>query len=148
MSGFEISKRVGGLTEFECAINDRRNFSGLHEIGEDQHVRFVELCDVGNEFLPGEPRPEISIELTKQTRRETFVPSRSAEAGHDADAVRIQDAPALGERMIPDKIVDEIVTLFAPGEIFLGIIDHVVGADRSHKVDIARAANTSDLGPE
>ena len=68
--------------------------------------------------------------------------SGSADSGEHANAVGRQDLPALGERMVADQIVDHVVTLIGLGKIFLGVIDHVISADRFHKIDIARAANS------
>ena len=50
--------------------------------------------------------------------------------------------------MVSDKIEDQVVTLVALGEIFLGVIDHVVRADGSDKIDIPRAADAGDFGAE
>src|SRR5437868_14584826 len=50
--------------------------------------------------------------------------------------------------MVADQIVDHVVTLIGLGKILLDVIDHVIGADRLHKIDIARAANTGDLSSE
>ena len=50
--------------------------------------------------------------------------------------------------MVADQIVDHVVMLIGLGEIFFGVIDHVIGADRFHKIDIARAANSRDVCAE
>src|SRR5438552_14724310 len=50
MSLFQVSKSVSGLTQFVSPVDDRRHLSGLHEIGQDHHVLFVELRDVADEF--------------------------------------------------------------------------------------------------
>ena len=50
--------------------------------------------------------------------------------------------------MVADQIINHVVTLIGLGEIFFGVIDHVIGADRFHKIDIARAANSRDLRAE
>src|SRR5438270_12748088 len=47
--------------------------------------------------------------------------------------------------MVANVIEDHVITLVAPGEIFFGVIDHVIGADRSDKIDIPRAANSRDI---
>src|SRR5439155_9216559 len=45
--------------------------------------------------------------------------------------------------MVPDQIVDQIVTLIGLSKIFFCVIDNAIGADRFHKIDIARAADSS-----
>src|SRR2546423_15583533 len=50
--------------------------------------------------------------------------------------------------MVPDQIVDHVVTLIGLSKIFFCVIDHAIGADRFHKIDIARAANSGDLSAE
>src|SRR2546430_51146 len=53
------------------------------------------------------------------------MPSCSSNSCHDADSVLIQNATALGERMVPDEIVDQVVALirfreaFFPAECFV-----------------------------
>ena len=43
-------------------------------------------------------------------------------------------------------VEDHIVLLVTLREIFFCVIDHVAGAERFHKIDIARAANTGNFG--
>ena len=47
-----------------------------------------------------------------------------------------------------DKVKDQIITLISFGEIFFHVVNDVVCADRSDKIDIARAAYAGDLGAE
>ena len=47
--------------------------------------------------------------------------------------------------MVANVIEDHVVTLVALGEIFFGVIDYVIGANRSDKIEIPRAANSRDL---
>jgi hypothetical protein len=42
--------------------------------------------------------------------------------------------------MVTDVIKEQIVMLVRPGEIFLRVIDYMIGADRSDKVEISGAA--------
>ena len=50
--------------------------------------------------------------------------------------------------MVPNEVEDQIVTLISLGKIFFRVINHVVGADRSDKIDIARAAHAGHFGAE
>src|SRR5881409_3141552 len=47
--------------------------------------------------------------------------------------------------MVVNVVEDHVVTLVALREIFFRVIDDVIGADRSDKIDIARAANRRNL---
>src|SRR5258707_8210530 len=74
--------------------------------------------------------------------------SCSPNSGEHANAVRFQNVSAFRERMVPDQIVDHVVTLIGLSKIFFCVIDNAIGADRFHKIDITRAADSSDLGAE
>src|SRR5882724_11927981 len=97
MSLFQITKSISGLIQFVSPIDHRRYFSGLHEIGEECHVLFIELRNVGDELLADEPRPHIRVQLAGQTHRDTVMPPCSSNSRHDADSVWIQNATSLGE---------------------------------------------------
>src|SRR6266404_8399834 len=47
--------------------------------------------------------------------------------------------------MVGNVIEDHVVTLVALGEIFIRVINDVIGADGSDKIDIPCAANSRDL---
>ena len=47
--------------------------------------------------------------------------------------------------MISHIIENHIVTFLALGEIFFGVIDYVVGAERADKIEIARAADAGHI---
>ena len=47
-----------------------------------------------------------------------------------------------------DVVEDEVVLLSAPGEVVAGVVDDVVGADRTDQVHVPGAAHAGDLGPE
>src|SRR4029077_18333285 len=84
---------------------------------------------------------------TKQTPGETVVPSCSSDPGHDTDAIGIQDPPAFGERMVPDKVINQIVSLIGLGEIFFRVVDHVICPDRADHLEISRATHAGHLRP-
>ena len=60
----------------------------------------------------------------------------------------LQNAPQVGERAIADVVEDEVVALARSREILLRVVDHVVGAERAHQLDVARAADAGDFGAE
>src|SRR5947207_15881166 len=50
--------------------------------------------------------------------------------------------------MVTNEIEDQVVTFGPIGEIFFGIINHVIGSDRADKLDVARAANAGHFRAE
>lgn len=52
----------------------------------------------------------------------------------------------LGQRVVPHIVKNEIEAALALGEVLLGVVDHVVGADRSDHLDVPRAAHSGHFG--
>src|SRR6266498_6002019 len=50
--------------------------------------------------------------------------------------------------MICCNVTDQVVTLPVSGEVFLGIVDEMICADRADHVQIRRAGYSRHLGPE
>ena len=48
--------------------------------------------------------------------------------------------------MIAGGVEDEVVLLLAFGEVFPGVVDDVIRAERAHELDVSRAAYTGDFG--
>jgi len=68
--------------------------------------------------------------------------------GRDINSVLTQRTPVIENRMMSVRGQDQIVPLPAPREIYLGVIDDMVCANRSRRVHIPRAAHSSDFSPE
>ena len=62
----------------------------------------------------------------------------------DAAAGR-EGAFAPPERVLADCIEDDVVGLAVPGEVFLRVVDHPVGSQRSHELEAPRAAYRRDI---
>src|SRR5438552_2725222 len=88
------------------------------------------------------------LEIPKNASPRFGMKSGAADSGEHANAVGRQDLPALGERMVADQIIDHVVMLVSLRKIFLGVIDHMISADRFHKIDIVSAANAGHLCAE
>src|SRR5438445_330200 len=82
----------------------------------------VEFGDIGDELLAYKPGSEVGIELAKQTTRHSVVPSCSSNAGHNTDAIRSQNPSPFGERMVPNKVKDQIIALVGLREVFFRVI--------------------------
>src|SRR5438309_9014077 len=50
--------------------------------------------------------------------------------------------------MIPNKVEDQIITLIGFSEIFVGVVDHVICADRAYQIEIPRTTYAGHLGAE
>src|SRR5262245_23419187 len=73
------------------------------------------------------------------------MPSSSADSGENADAIVNERVLTLRERVVLNVVENYVVMLITLGEIFLRVIDHPIGADRFHKIDIAGAADASHV---
>src|SRR5947209_4822221 len=78
VSLFQVTKRLRDITQLVSPVDNRRQLSGMHEIGQDHHVFFIKLRDIGDEFLANKARTQIRVELADQTRRHTIVPPCSS----------------------------------------------------------------------
>ena len=66
----------------------------------------------------------------------------------DDGRVRREHALALRPRPAPRVVEHQVVALVAPGEVLPGVVDDVIGAERSHEVDVPRAAHRGHLRAE
>ena len=55
---------------------------------------------------------------------------------------------AAPERVLADRVEDDVVGLAVLGEVLLQVVDHLVGAERTHELDVLRAAHGGDVGAE
>src|SRR4051812_47256556 len=129
MTGFKIGEGGRGLVYLVSLIDDRDHLSVPHEIGEHSQIGNVHVSEESHELLAHKSGFQIGSELDQQPSRAFVVPSRSSNPDHDAYAVRVEDSPALGERMVPHDVEDQVVALIGLREIFFGVIDHPVCAD-------------------
>ena len=67
-------------------------------------------------------------------------------AVHDQHAVPVDDAHELGQRVPEDVVEDDVVALWALGEVLARVVDDVVGAERADQLELAGAADAGHLG--
>jgi hypothetical protein len=60
----------------------------------------------------------------------------------------MHDAPAGVPRTTARDVEEKVVTLIAESEVFAGVVDDAVGAERARLFDVARAAHGRDLGTQ
>src|ERR1043166_1254211 len=124
------------------------DFPGLHQVRKNLQVRLVQIREEDPKFLTDKPRADDGVERATQPSQGFIMPARAAEADHDADAVRSKNLATLGEGMVVYDIVDQIVTLISLGKIFLCVIDHVIGADRTDEINVSSARDGGDFSAE
>lgn len=49
------------------------------------------------------------------------------------------------ERVLADRVEDDVVRLAVPSEVLLGVVDDLVGAERPHDLDVLRVAHCSHV---
>ena len=88
MALFQIRKSVPYVAEALIrSVDNRRNFSLLHQIPEQRQVLVVELINEKTELLACEFRHQRRGKGSEQMFQCILVPPRSAEAGEDANAI-------------------------------------------------------------
>ena len=50
--------------------------------------------------------------------------------------------------MLSDRVHDDVVRLAVVGEVFVLVVDDLVGTERAHEPDILRVADRRDVGAE
>ena len=68
------------------------------------------------------------------------------EVGLDEDAARLDGAPAAPERVLADRVEDDVVRLAVLREVLLEVVDDLVGSERAHELDVLRVADGGDVG--
>ena len=90
-------------------------------------------------------------------------PAPGGEPGHRADrehaqhrphgpshtqipATRGERSPTGGHRSVGHEVQDEVVRLAADGEVLGPVVDHLVGTQRPHELELAAVVDTGDMG--
>src|SRR6266571_8374134 len=85
--------------------------------------------------------------LRPLTKAEGFRKTAPREQSAGIDAPLLEGLHARGKRNLAHGVENEIVRR-GPSEILLGIVNHVIRAERFHQCQIRRTTNPSDLCPE
>ena len=65
--------------------------------------------------------------------------------GRDVLPARLQRAPAASERVLADRVEDDVVRLAVLREVLSRVVDDDVGAERPHELDVLRVADRGDV---
>src|SRR5439155_533194 len=74
--------------------------------------------------------------------------SQAPQVGRQVEPAPLQRAAAAPERVLPDRVEDDVVRLAILGEVLLGVVDDLVGAERAHQRDVLGGAYRGDVGAE
>src|SRR5262249_50590709 len=69
----------------------------------------------------------------------------SSSSNHDALALGLERAPELRQRLSSNVVEDQVVAWPILRKIFLRIIDHVICANGSNEIEIARTADAGHV---
>ena len=86
-------------------------------------------------------RPQAAVESSQP-------PAAGLAADDHEAALRIQGPAKLPKRGVAAEVQDDLVAARSICEVVLGVVDHVVGADRPDEVHLRRTAQAGDLGFE
>src|SRR3954469_2680823 len=145
VSFFEISDGLRGLTQRVNPVDDWCYLVRLDQLFQDDQVVRVDFRYEEDHGLAHEPGRRKHLEQIRQRPNPATARSRS---NRDESPLGGHDAPGLRQRTIPRTIENQVVSLGAPGEIVLGVIDDMVRANRSHEVHALRAAHTGHFRSE
>src|SRR4051794_3114215 len=145
VSFFEISDGLRGLTQRVNPVDDWCYLVRLDQLFQDDQVVRVDFRYEEDHGLAHEPGRHEHLEQIRQRPNPATARSRS---DRDESPLGGHDAPGLRQRTIPRTIEDQVVSLGAPGEIVLGVIDDMVRANRSYEAHALRAPHPGHSRPE
>src|SRR3989442_502158 len=128
---FDIPGALNPPVQGVAAIDDRPVPPRLDELLHEQHILLhVSRWDQHQHLPVSEPR--------RPQRQDEVLQS----VGGQVTAAPLQRAAAVLEREGAGCIEDDVVRLAVLGEVFLLVVDHLVGSDRSDDLEVFRAAHT------
>jgi hypothetical protein len=134
---FDVPGRLDHVLQWVAPIDDRPVSPGLDELLEEEDVLLrVSRWDREDHFLVSDPRGP-------QRQHEILEP-----VGCQVAAAPREGAFAPPERVLADCVEDDVVRLAVLGEVFLRVVDHPVGSQRCHELEVLRVAHRSDVGAE
>ena len=95
-------------------------------------------------MVVGAPRP---WRYPAAAQRNTYQLRDAREAGDGGLAALGKRNFEIGHRSVPDGIEDEVVAPSVMQEVGRGVVDDVIGAQRTDEVDVPGASHAGHLGP-
>src|SRR5687768_9662301 len=134
MALFQIADCCGNFGERIMPVDLRTQLAGLNQLRKElqiiaayvhRHRGDIPAAEQGNGHEPrhvGEPRDSSLATVGKRTSEIRY-------------------------RSVPNRVEDQVVVTPGTGEVGTGVVDDVVGAQRTDEVDIPSAGHAGDLGP-
>jgi hypothetical protein len=141
MSFFAIMEGFRYVAQGVPPVDDRYYLSRFSKILQKMQTPGVDLGNKEAHLLIANPRQKWA-----QTQR--LEHSSRTTADQDKDSLPPERAPVIEDRMVRVGAENQIVTQVTSREIFLRVIDHVIGADHPRPVYIPRAAHGSHFSAE
>ncbi len=135
-SGLDVPRRLDHVLQRVAPVDDGPIVPGLDELLEEANVVLRPIRQRHQHALVSDPRGQ---------QRQREVPEA---VRRDEDPSGLQRAFGAPERVLADRVEDDVVGLAVLREVFLRVVDHAVGPERSHELQVLRVADRSDGGAE
>src|SRR3954466_8874606 len=124
----------------------------VHGGGERARVDHLPQRDQVPRVLPVDERAQLLADEDRQQPGPDLPvgaaqPTSAVLPTHDDQpSPRGEGAAQLGESTVAADVEDDVVPAAPVGDLLAGVVDNVVGTERTHLVDLAGAAHAGDLG--
>src|SRR5229473_4876810 len=139
LPGFDVRGRLDHLLQRVATIDHRPVLPRLDELLEEEDVLLRVLRYRERHLLVSDP--------AGQQGEYRNVPHEPG-VGVDVDPARPHRASAAPERVLADCVEDDVVRLAVLGEVFLRVVDDLVGSERGHELEVLGVAHRRDVGAE
>jgi hypothetical protein len=134
---FDVPGRVDHVLQRVALVDDRPVLPGLDEL--------VEKEDVLLRVARGDREPHFLVSDARGPERQDEI---QEPVGCQIAAAPRKGAFAPPERVLADGVEDDVVRLAVLGEVFLRVVDHLIGSQRCHELEVLRVAHRGDVGAE
>src|SRR5438477_12042177 len=111
---FEVPDGLGDLGQRVGPVDHRLHFSGLHQVPQQREVVFPDVRYEKEKFLAAEWRAEKRFDWIRH-RPDPATAVWSSPSDQDRNAVWDECAPQFREGMVSHRVVNDVVSLSAPG---------------------------------
>ena len=145
VAGFEVSHRLRDLVQREGPVDTRRYLARLDEFGEPFQVTGALLRQEKCQPLPYQPRQNRGAELPIKSSCQAAALLTTDD--HDRPG-GCECATQPGKCGVPSDIEDQVVAARPIGEVLSGVVDDMIGAQGSHKIEFGGATDAGDFGSQ
>src|SRR3990172_9560954 len=134
----DIAVRLDHLLQRVAPVDDRSELPRLDELLEEEDVILVASSDRHLHPLVADP--------PGREQHDDRLEHERPQVSGDIDPASLQRASSPEERILADGVDDRVVGLAVLREILLEVVDDLVGAERSHELDVLGVAHRRDVG--